>query len=132
MVGQARDRVGVRTVGTFFSKLNAGDRIQRNWNPGQDDPESGIKPASGCLEFVPKKFKQNVADEPGYDGDFKIGRSKDIPKRPGDAPLLSHAGALEFSHQEIGIEQKDDKTYFNHRSADIFLHVAIVPPQLWP
>jgi hypothetical protein len=38
-------------------------------------------------------------------GNFKIGSSKNIPDCPSYASLLRHAGALEFSHQEVGIKQ---------------------------
>ena len=75
-----------------------------------------------CLESLSEKLKKDITNERGYRGNFKIGGSKDISNCPSDTPFLSHARALKFSHQEIRIEQEDDKTYLDHRSPDIFLH----------
>jgi hypothetical protein len=62
-----------------------------------------------CLESLSKKFEKDITDERGYRGNFKIGSSKNIFDCPHYAPLHSHTGTLKFSHQQIGIEEEDDK-----------------------
>jgi len=74
-----------------------------------------------CLEFLPEKFYKDITDERGYCGNFKIGSRKDFSDCPSDASFLPDARALKFAHQEIRIEQEDDKTYLDHRSPGIFL-----------
>jgi hypothetical protein len=37
-------------------------------------------------------------------------------------PLFPHPRALKLSHQKIGIEQEDDKSYLDRRPPDVFLH----------
>jgi len=83
---------------------------------------TGVFAQSVCLEFLSKKFNKDITDERGYRGDFKIGSGKNISDCPSYPPLLPHPRALKFSHQEIGIEQEDDKSHLDHRSPDIFLH----------
>jgi hypothetical protein len=43
-----------------------------------------------CLESLPKKFKNDIANEPGCRGNFEIGNSKDIFDCPHYAPLQPH------------------------------------------
>jgi hypothetical protein len=74
------------------------------------------------LESLPKEFKKDIPDERCYRGNFEIGGGNYISDRPSYTPRLSHAGTLKFSHQKIGIEQEDDKSYFDHRSPDIVFH----------
>src|SRR5271169_5414329 len=75
-----------------------------------------------CLKSLSKKFKEDVSDDRGYRRNFKIGSGKDISDCPSHTLLLTHARALKFSHQQIGIKQKDDKTNFNDSSPNTFLH----------
>ena len=75
-----------------------------------------------CLESLSKKFEKDITDERGYRGNFKIGSSKNIFDCPHYAPLHSHTGTLKFSHQQIGIEEEDDKAALDYSSQDIFLH----------
>jgi hypothetical protein len=79
-------------------------------------------PLSTDLEFLSQEFKKDITDERGYSGDSKVGSGKDIFDCRGYASLLSYAGTLKLSHQEIGIKEEDDETYLDHRSVDIFLH----------
>jgi hypothetical protein len=44
-----------------------------------------------CLESLSKKFKEELTDERGYQGDFKIGNGKNISACPSYTPLQSHA-----------------------------------------
>jgi hypothetical protein len=79
-----------------------------------------------ALKLLSKKFKKAVADERGYGGNSKVGRGKNIFECRSYTPFLSQARALEFSHQEIGIKEEDDKAYLDYRSPDIFLHCGPV------
>ena len=74
------------------------------------------------LEPGPEKFKEEVADQGGYRGNFKIRGGKDIADRPGETSSLAHAGALEFSHQKIGIKQEHDEGDFDQGPPGIFWH----------
>jgi hypothetical protein len=47
--------------------------------------------ATFCLESLSKKFKNDIADERGYRGNFKIRGSKNISNCPSYTPLLPHA-----------------------------------------
>ena len=44
-----------------------------------------------CLESLSKKFKNDIADERGHRGNFKIRGSKNISDCPSYTPLLPHA-----------------------------------------
>jgi hypothetical protein len=80
-------------------------------------------PAFGPGGFVPIPVDPIHAHKVrSYHGNSKIGSGKNISEGPSYAPLLPHARALKFSHQEIGVEKEDNKTYLNHCSPDIFLH----------
>jgi hypothetical protein len=74
------------------------------------------------LESLSQKFKEDITNERGYDGNSKVGGGKDVFDCRGYTSLLSYAGALEFSHQEIGIKEEDNETHLDHRSPDVFLH----------
>jgi hypothetical protein len=78
-------------------------------------PTVGLEPGS-------EKFKEEVADESGYGGNFKIRGGKDVADRPGDASLPAHTGALKFSHQKIGIKQEHNEGDFDQGSPGVFLH----------
>ncbi len=84
-------------------------------------------PGFARLELFAQKFEEDVADDGGDDGDFKIGGGTDIAQGPDQATLPPGAGAFEFSHEEIGIEEEEDEGNFDHRSQDIFLHGRSIP-----
>src|SRR5208282_1160096 len=83
-----------------------------------------------CLESLSKKFKKDITDERGHHGNGKIRCGKDVSDRPAHAPLLPHPRALKLSHQEVGIKEEDDKSYFDHRSREILLHRKSTPGPL--
>jgi hypothetical protein len=76
----------------------------------------------GWLELLSQRFENDISDERGYQGNLKIGGCENIADGPGQTFLLAHAGALEFSHQQIGIKQEDDEAYLDDRSIKVFLH----------
>jgi hypothetical protein len=51
-----------------------------------------------CLEFLSKKFEEDVANQRGDQSNLKIGGGKNIMDRPSNASLLRHARALKFAH----------------------------------
>ena len=53
---------------------------------------------NGLLDFLPKKFNKDVADECGYKSDHKIGRRKNIPDGPNQTLALTHTRAFKFAH----------------------------------
>jgi hypothetical protein len=79
------------------------------------------------LESLPKEFKKAITDERGDHGNLEVGRRENIYDCPRYTSLLTHARAFKFTHQEIGIKQEDDKTYFDNRSPDTFLHGNTTP-----
>ena len=86
------------------------------------NPGSRRRNSHFCLEPLSKKFNEDISDERGYYGNFKICPGKNISECPDYASLPPHPGAFKLSHQKIGIKEEDNKTYFNQRSPDIFLH----------
>lgn len=74
------------------------------------------------LKSSSQRFDENIADDRGDRGDFKVGGGEDVSERPGEAFLLANARVFKFSHEEIGIEQEDDESDFNRRSQGIFLY----------
>jgi hypothetical protein len=80
---------------------------------------------AALLESSPKKLNKEITDDCGYHGNFKIRSGKDVTNRPGQAPLLSGARTFKFSHQKIGIKQKDDKAHFDQRPQSSPLHGSI-------
>src|ERR1700691_6488153 len=77
---------------------------------------------ASCLEFFSEKFKEAVADERGDQSNFKVGRGKNIFDCPNDTSTSRHAGAFKLAHQEISVEEEDNKRDLDHPSQDIFLH----------
>jgi hypothetical protein len=65
-----------------------------------------------------KKFKKDIADQRGDHRNFKIGSGEKISDGPSYTPLLPHARVFKLSHQEIRVEQEDDKAYLDHRSLE--------------
>jgi hypothetical protein len=76
-------------------------------------------------ELLSEKFEEGKADDGGYCSNFKISSGKNIFERRGYASFLAEARALKFSHQKIGIKEKDDESYLDRRSQDIFLHRSL-------
>jgi hypothetical protein len=74
-----------------------------------------LKPAP--LEAFPKEFENGVPNQAGYDGDYEIFRCENVQDCDGQS-FAAFVGAREFSHQEIGIKQENDKADFDERPPD--------------
>ena len=77
------------------------------------------------LEFFAQGFEQDIGDKSRYQTNYKIGHRKNIAKRPQQAILLTGAGTLEFSHQEICVKQEQNKSHFNQEFPDKFIHSRV-------
>ena len=58
------------------------------------------------LQAIAKKLYDEVSDDCSDRSDRKICLPESVAKRPPQSTAAPQAGALEFSHQEVGIEQK--------------------------
>lgn len=65
--------------------------------------------------MLAKKFKDYEADQPRNDGNCKIREGENVVDGEREGFPLS-IGASEFTHQEIRIEEEDDKADFNSGS----------------
>jgi hypothetical protein len=77
--------------------------ICRRFSTWYDYPENQL------LEFLAKKFHDDIANQCSYHRYRKIRHSKDVPDGPCRSIYPTRTRALKFSHQEIRIEQKDDE-----------------------
>jgi len=69
------------------------------------------------LEFFAEEFEEEVADERGDDGDGEVGEGEDVVEGEGEGFAVA-GGAVEFSHEEIGVEEEDDEGDLYHGAAD--------------
>jgi hypothetical protein len=85
----------------------------------------GFAGAETYSESGPKKFQERLTDRRSYNRDCKTGSGEYVGQRPEQASLPSHAGVFKFSHQEVGIEQKNNESDLNqHPPSDLFcVHV---------
>jgi hypothetical protein len=67
-----------------------------------------------ALNPFAKKFKNQIPDQTGKNGNAKIGDGENIFNGESQALALA-IGPSKLSHQKICIEQEDDKTDFDHR-----------------
>jgi len=88
-------------------------------------------------EFLAQEFEDHVPDQRRTQGDGEIRSGEDIVEGEGQGLSLS-GHAVEFAHQEIGIEEKDDKDDLNHCRAQrgqsspgirVHCHSAIITKQ---
>jgi hypothetical protein len=83
---------------------------------------SFVPPGMRLLEFFPEKFDDQITDERGYCGNLKIRGGENILEGPTQAVFPSHARPFKFSHQQVGVKEKEDKPDLDGRSSDVFLH----------
>jgi hypothetical protein len=67
------------------------------------------------LELFAEVFDDYETDQPGQDGDCEVREGENVVDCECEGLALTVC-ASEFSHQEIGIEEEDDKADFDHRS----------------
>ncbi len=67
-------------------------------------------------------FKRQITNDGGQKRYRKIGRGEDVLHRPNQTQFPASSGAREFAHQKVGVEQKDNKPYFNDRPPNRLLH----------
>jgi hypothetical protein len=60
-----------------------------------------------------QEIEEDVSGQGGDQGNCEVVFGEDIGESPSQAAFLGDAGALEFSHEEIGIEQENNKGYFD-------------------
>jgi len=59
-----------------------------------------------------------MADERGDQRDAKIYRSHNVPERAQDCLLVLQMIAIKFTHQQVGVEEKNDEGNFNHSAPE--------------
>ena len=69
----------------------------------------------GDLKFLSKVFNNYITNQRGDEGNYKISSCKNILNGKKQALSLT-VGTSKFSHQQIGIKEKDDKTRLDYRS----------------
>jgi hypothetical protein len=65
------------------------------------------------LEAVSQDFNKNITNECGGESDLQISRSEDIVYSPNESLISCNAGTGEFPHQQVRVEEKNDKADFN-------------------
>jgi len=66
-----------------------------------------------ALELLAEVFEDDVADDGGEDGDGEVLAGDDVVQGEGEG-LASAVGAVELSHEEVGVEEEDDEGDLNH------------------
>jgi hypothetical protein len=69
------------------------------------------------LEFLAQVFEDKIADQCGDNGDGEVGNSEDVDQSHCQS-LAVTVGGGELAHQQIGIEEKDDKAGFDDRTPE--------------
>jgi len=70
------------------------------------------------LEIFAQGLEDEVGDGGGEDGDGKIGDGEDVAEGDGEG-LAAAGGAVELSHEEIGVEEEDDEADLDERAQDV-------------
>jgi hypothetical protein len=60
------------------------------------------------LEFFAEELEGGVADEGGEEGDGEVGVGEDVGEGGGEGLALA-GRAIEFAHEEVGVEEEDDE-----------------------
>ena len=75
-----------------------------------------------CLDMwlgaLAQVLEEDVADGGGGDGNGEILEREDVVQRDGEG-LARAVSAVEFAHQEVGVEEEDDEGNLDHRPAKV-------------
>jgi hypothetical protein len=82
--------------------------LRRTWG-------TRLSGVSGALAEV---FEDYVADGGGDDGDGEICDGEDVVQGDGEGFPVA-AGAVEFAHEQVGVEEEDDERDLDDRAADV-------------
>ena len=69
------------------------------------------------LEFTAEELEDDVADEGCDVGDEEVWESEDVGEGQGEGFAVS-GRAVEFPHEQVGIEEEDDERDLDDRAAD--------------
>ena len=69
------------------------------------------------LGFLAEVFEDDVADGCGDDRDGEVLDGEDVGEGDGES-FAGAIGAVEFAHEEVGVEEEDDERDFDDRMAD--------------
>jgi hypothetical protein len=72
--------------------------------------------------LLSQKFEKYKSAERGDDRNSEVRLSENVANRPEKSLGSPHAGALEFSHEQIGVKKENDKANLDQRSAKISFH----------
>ena len=76
-----------------------------------------VNRAESGLGFLAEVFEDDVADRCGDDRDGEVLDGEDVGE--GDSEGFAGAvGAVEFAHEEVGVEEEDDERDLDDRVAD--------------
>ena len=70
------------------------------------------------LEFFAEVLEDDVADQGGEDGDGEVGGGEDVAQGEGEG-LAAACRAAKLSHEEVGVEEKDDEADLDERAQDV-------------
>ena len=73
--------------------------------------------AESGLGFLAEVFEDDVADRCGDDRDGEVLDGEDVGEGDGES-FAGAIGAVEFAHEEVGVEEEDDERDFDDRMAD--------------
>jgi uncharacterized protein YheU (UPF0270 family) len=69
------------------------------------------------LEALSHLIERHVTDEGGHHGDDEIIRREDVSQRLQERSVSQAMAQIILAHQEVRIEEKDDESHLQQRSA---------------
>ena len=70
------------------------------------------------LELFAEVLEDDVADGGGDDGDGEVPDGEDVVEGDGEG-FAAAAGAVELSHEEVGVEEEDDEGDLDERAQGV-------------
>jgi len=70
------------------------------------------------LELLAEVLEDDVADGGRDDGDGKVLDSEDVDQGDGES-FATASGAVELTHQQVGVEEEDDEDDLDDRAQDV-------------
>ena len=70
------------------------------------------------LEIFAQGLEDEVGDGGGEDGDGEVGDGEDVAEGDGEGFSVA-GGAVELSHEEVGVEEEDDEGDLDERAQDV-------------
>jgi len=70
------------------------------------------------LELFAEVLKDDVADGGGDDGNCEVPDGEDVVEGDGEG-FTAATGAVELSHEEVGVEEEDDESDLDERAQGV-------------